>query len=71
MPAVTFDKLNRELRTVRFYFRDAQEAVVKIHYKLGISSGATIQAGDLSSGDANYDRLDADIVPGLDHGREV
>ena len=47
MPAVSFDKLNRELRTVRFYFRNKQESVLKIHWAAGISRGTTIEAGDL------------------------
>ena len=45
MPAVIFDKANRELRTVRFHFRTKRESVLKIHWEPGISRGATIKAG--------------------------
>ena len=47
MPSVTFDKLNRVLRTVRFHFRDKHESVLKIHWESGISRGANIKEGQL------------------------
>ncbi len=47
MPAVSFDKLNRELRTVRSYFKNKRESVLKIKWERGISRGTTIKAGQL------------------------
>ena len=47
MPAVVFDKANRELRTVRFHFADKGEAVVKISWEPGIRRRVEIVSGQL------------------------
>ncbi|MHC4695204.1 MAG: hypothetical protein ACYTFA_00525 [Planctomycetota bacterium] len=43
MPAVVFDRANRELRTVRFHFADKREAVVRIRWEKGIKCGVEIE----------------------------
>ena len=45
MAAVTYDRANRELRTVRFHFADKREAVVKISWERDVKRGAQITVG--------------------------
>ena len=42
MAAISFDKPNLELRTVRFYFADKGESAVKISWQKGVKRGATV-----------------------------
>ena len=42
MAAVSFDKPNLELRTVRFYFADKGESAVKITWNKEVKRGATV-----------------------------
>jgi hypothetical protein len=44
---VTFDASNREIRSVRFYFEDANDSVSTITWEPGIANGVTVKQGDL------------------------
>jgi hypothetical protein len=43
---IVFDRANLELRTVRFFFADANDSL-KIVWEDGIKAGAVIEEGDL------------------------
>lgn len=44
---VSYDPQNRELRSVRFYFFDKDEAVLQIRWKDGVKAGAHIQTNEI------------------------
>jgi len=44
---VSYDHPNRELRTVRFYFADHDDSVLKIKWQPGIKVGSQIEAGQV------------------------
>lgn len=40
---VVFDETNRELRTVRFFFREKDDTVLTIKWEDGVIAGTTVQ----------------------------
>ena len=40
---VVFDKANRELRTVRFFFRKEDDVVLSIKWEAGVHAGTAVQ----------------------------
>ena len=42
MAAVSFDRANRELRTVRFHFKDKNDAVISILWEEGVARNSIV-----------------------------